>query len=107
MPKSCAVVKKIFLLIDEQIINMVCNSQGEKEAEDTDDVASMISHYDGLKSIDGALPYIKQQQECLPHHILTVQRWHNIASSKRGQKLRQKTISLFRRKLCLQSLDDV
>lgn len=49
MPKSCAVVKKIlFLLIDEQIINMVCNSQGEKEAEDTDDVASMISHYDGL-----------------------------------------------------------
>lgn len=78
---------------------MVCNSQDEKEEEDTDNVASMISHSDGLKSIDSALAYIEQQQECLPHHILTVQRWHNIASSKKGQKLRQKTISLFKKKV--------
>lgn len=75
----------------------VKREDGEEENVDTNEKIQIISHTEGLKCIDAALAYIVKQEESLPPDILGFQRWWNFASSKRGQRLNEKSIKDFSR----------
>lgn len=85
-------------ITDEEIIDMVTGAKDSEGDDNMDEITPKISYTDGLKSIDAALAFIEQQEECTPHDILFLQRWRNIASSKRGKRLSQKTIKDFFKK---------
>ncbi|KAJ4437637.1 hypothetical protein ANN_17782 [Periplaneta americana] len=54
-----------------------------------------ISHTPGIRAIEAALAYIEQQEESTVYDFLQLRRWHTIAVSKRGNKLKQQTIQDF------------
>ncbi|XP_046658204.1 jerky protein homolog-like [Homalodisca vitripennis] len=81
-------------LTDDVIIQML-NQPEDDDNDEPDGATEKISHTEGLRTIEGALAYIEQQETATTNDLVWLRRWRNRAASLRSSNLSQKTITDF------------
>ncbi|XP_046687397.1 tigger transposable element-derived protein 2-like [Homalodisca vitripennis] len=76
-------------LTDDVIIQML-NQPEDDDNDEPDGATEKISHTEGLRTIEGALAYIEQQETATTNDLVWLRRWRNRAASLRSSNLSQK-----------------
>uniref|UniRef100_A0A6P7G112 Uncharacterized protein LOC114336436 n=1 Tax=Diabrotica virgifera virgifera TaxID=50390 RepID=A0A6P7G112_DIAVI len=75
-------------ITDEEIVTVV-NSEGVEDIEESETVEpKKVSHKEGVKIFEAAIKYVEQQEEARVVDVMMLQRWRDLAATKRDTSAR-------------------
>ena len=87
------------LLTDDEIVSEVLDKRDveseEEEESDEHEYESKVSHSQACEAFDIALRWLETLPNINPLHLLLVENWRDVAAHKRGDSLKQRTISSY------------
>ena len=84
------------LMTDNEIVSEInCETTIDSSSEDDELDSSSVSNSKACEAFNTALKWLEAQTDIGPVHLLLVKKWRDIAARKRGENLKQNTISSY------------